>query len=59
MVYKFEDFLNESSDSITFIDAAVLTLKENGNKPMSAKEIWDYISKNDIIISKGIMVNLL
>jgi hypothetical protein len=53
MVYKFQDFLNESSDSITFIDAAVLTLKENGNKPMSAKEIWDYISKNDIIISKG------
>lgn len=53
MVYRFQDFLNESSDSITFIDAAVLTLKENGNKPMSAKEIWDYISKNDIIMSKG------
>lgn len=53
MVYKFEDFLNESSDSITFIDAAVLTLKENGNKPMSAKEIWDYILENSIISSKG------
>jgi hypothetical protein len=53
MVYKFEDFLNESSDSITFIDAAVLTLKENENKPMSAKEIWNYISKNNIISSKG------
>lgn len=53
MVYKFQDFLNESSDSITFIDAAVLTLKENDNKPMSAKEIWDYIIKNSIISSKG------
>jgi hypothetical protein len=54
MVYKFSEFTNESkSSSITFIDAAILTLKSNDNKPMTAKEIWSYISKNNITESGG------
>jgi hypothetical protein len=53
MIFRFGDFINEANDSISFIDAAVIALKENENRPMSAKEIWDYIQKNDIIKSRG------
>jgi DNA-directed RNA polymerase delta subunit len=39
---------NLLNSDISFIEAAKITLKENGNVPMTSKEIWDYIDKNKL-----------
>jgi hypothetical protein len=38
---------------MTFVEAAFQVLKENNNTPMSAKEIWDIIEKNQIYKTDG------
>jgi hypothetical protein len=45
----------EKSDSKkhTFIGAAQIILKQNDNKPMSAKQIWDQIEESDLVKTGG------
>ena len=38
---------------MTFVEAAQEILKVNSNKPMTAKEIWNGIKKNNLITTKG------
>lgn len=38
---------------MTFIDAAKLILNEFGNKPMTSREIWDEISKRNLVKTGG------
>jgi adenylate kinase family enzyme len=42
-----------SKIKMTFINAAQLILKENDNRPMSSKEIWDIIDDRDLVETKG------
>ena len=47
------DMISKSGTKMTFINAAQLILKENGNKPMSANDIWDIIDDRDLVETKG------
>lgn len=38
---------------MTFIEASIEILLENGNQPLSAKEIWDRISGKGLVKTKG------
>lgn len=38
---------------MTFIEAAKKVLEDNGNKPMTSREIWNEISSKNLIESKG------
>jgi hypothetical protein len=38
---------------MTYIEAAIEILKQNGNHPMKSREIWDEISKQGLIKTKG------
>ena len=38
---------------MTFIEAAIEILRQNGNQPMSSKEIWNKISEQDLVKTKG------
>lgn len=37
---------------MTYIEAAIIILKESGNLPMTAQEIWDKISQSDMKFAK-------
>jgi hypothetical protein len=38
---------------MTFIEAAIEILKQNGNQPMNAKEIWNKISEQSLLKTNG------
>ena len=38
---------------MTFIEAAKTVLENNGNKPMSSREIWEQIKLNNLVDTKG------
>lgn len=38
---------------MTFIEAAKKVLIDNGNKPLTSREIWDSIEKNDLVKTSG------
>lgn len=38
---------------MTFIEAICEIFKKNGNLPMTSKEIWSEISKQDLVLTKG------
>lgn len=38
---------------MTFLEAAIQILKENGNQPMKSKEIWSEISKKSLVKTSG------
>jgi len=38
---------------MTYIEAAIEILKQNGNQPMKSREIWNEISKQNLVKSKG------
>lgn len=50
---KNEDDEKNNNEEMTFINAAQLVLKENDNKPMSAKEIWSIIEDRGLVQTKG------
>lgn len=50
---KFNKMQTTNIKKMTFINAAQLILKENGNRPMSASEIWDIIDDRDLVDTKG------
>lgn len=39
--------------NMTFIEAAIKILSDNGNQPLSAKEIWDRISERNLVKTNG------
>ena len=38
---------------MTFIEAAITILRQNNNKPMTPREIWEQISQQSLIKSEG------
>jgi hypothetical protein len=38
---------------MTFLESAIFALQSNGNQPMSARDIWKYLSTNNLVTSKG------
>jgi hypothetical protein len=41
------------NEDMTFIEAAQLILKQNDNKPMTSKEIWDEIEEQELVQTTG------
>jgi len=48
-----DDQSSSSLSKMTFIEAAQLILKKNQNEPMSARDIWDEIEKQNLVSSSG------
>lgn len=52
-VIKIQRFNDFTESKLTFVQAAEIVLKQNGNKPMTAQEIWDQISSQNLVQSTG------
>ena len=50
---KFNNKDEKKEQGRTFIEAAQIVLKENGNKPMSSREIWDEIESKKLVNTRG------
>lgn len=43
---------------MTFLESAIFALESSGNQPMSAREIWTYLSTNNLVTSKYFILQL-
>lgn len=49
-IKRFDDF---GERKYTYVDAAQLILKDNGNRPMTVREIWDQIADRNLVKYSG------
>ena len=49
-----KDFIETKSKKMTFLVACQFVLKQNDNRPMNAKEIWEEINKQNLTKTNGL-----
>jgi hypothetical protein len=52
-IYNLYEFFVLIIIIMTFIEASIEILKQNGNQPLSSREIWNKISEQNLVKTKG------